>query len=248
MNIRETDNKRKMKDKIFKFREERKIKKDLSKNLIVVKRSNKVIQALSLPRVLNINPRSIYNKSEEFVTFVKEEEVDLICMSESWEREELTLDEIIVIDDYDVISNVHQRVGKGGRPAIIVNKKQMLVENLTNTVVDIPWGVEVVWAALTPKNVTNASNIQKIIVASIYSKPNSRKKTVLLDHIAQVYSLLSSKYQKGLHWIICGDTNDLKLDSILHLNSKFKQVVRNPTRLNPPKILDPIITTLSGFY
>ena len=59
---------------------------------------------------------------------------------------------------------------------------------------------------------------------------------------------MCSKYKKGLHWIICGDTNDLKLDPILHLSSTLKQVVQNPTRLDPPRLLDPIITTLADFY
>ena len=100
----------------------------------------------------------------------------------------------------------------------------------------------------TPKNVNSSSKIQKIIVGSIYCKPDSRKKSVLLDHIAEVFHLMSSKYDKGLHWILCGDTNDLKIESILQLSPKLKQVVQHPTRLNPPKILDPIITTLSGLY
>ena len=194
-----------------------------------------------------MNPRSIYNKVEEFSTFVKEEQVDLICMSESWEGENKTLDTIIEIDDFKVISNVHQRKGKGCRPAIIVNTKKFEVENLMNTTIDIPWGVEIVWAVLTPKNVNNTSTVQKIVVASVYSKPDSRKKTLLLDHIAQVYSLLNSKYKRGLHWMICGDTNDLRLDPILMLNPSMKQVVQGFTRMNPPRLLDPIITTLSGF-
>ena len=79
------------------------------------------------------------------------------------------------------------------------------------TEMEIPWDIEVVWAVLTPKILTNDSKIKKIIVGSIYSKPDSRKKSVLLDHIAQVYNLLSSKYKEGLHWLLCGDTNDLKL-------------------------------------
>ena len=58
-----------------------------------VKRSNKVVQALALPTVVNINPRSIYNKLDEFHTFVEEYKVDLIIMSESWERETLQLPE-----------------------------------------------------------------------------------------------------------------------------------------------------------
>ena len=109
-------------------------------------------------------------------------------------------------------------------------------------------GVEVTWALLTPKNVSNDSIIQKIVLGSIYSKPNSKKKTETLDHIAQTYNFLSTKYGKGLYWILAGDTNDLNLDPILHLNPNFRSVVTNPTRLNPDKILDNIITDMSKWY
>ena len=174
--------------------------------------------------------------------------IELACISESFERENLTLDKLLKLENFKVISNVYQREGKGGRPAIVVNTEKFEVENLTQTQIAIPWGVEIVWAVLTPRHVRNDSKIQRIVVGSVYSKPNSRKKTVLLDHIAQVYQQMNTKYKKGLHWIICGDTNDLKLDSILHMNANLKQVVKNPTRLNPPRILDPIITTLSDYY
>ena len=40
----------------------------------------------------------------------------------------------------------------------------------------------------------------------------------------------------------------MNLDAILHLNKSFKQFVQDPTWLDPPRILDPIITTLSNFY
>ena len=63
-------NKTKLKEKIAKFREDRNKKLDLN-NLVVIKRSNKIFQAMSLPKVLNLNPRSIYNKADEFMTFVK---------------------------------------------------------------------------------------------------------------------------------------------------------------------------------
>ena len=169
-------------------------------------------------------------------------------MSESWEREGEALENVIKIEGYEVLSNVYQRKGKGGRPAIIVNTKKYEVENLTNTTISIPWGIEIIWAALTPKNNVNANEVKKIIVASVYCKPDSRKKTLLLDHIAEVYNLLSSKYKKGLHWLICGDTNDLRLDPILSLSPNLKQVVKTYTRLNPPRILDPIITTMSRYY
>ena len=147
---------------------------------------------------------------------------------------------------YQIISNVYQRTGKGGRPAIIVNDSKYHVQNLTNNL--IPQRVEITWALLTPKQVSANSIVMKIVVASIYCKPDSRKKTLLLDHIAEIYHTLCSKYQRGLYSLLAGDTNDLKLDSILNLSPNFKQLVDSPTQLNPPRILDPIITTLSVFY
>ena len=74
-----------------------------------MKKSSKVYQALSLPTLCNMNPRSVYNKLDEFHTFVKEEQLDCIFMSESWERDYLTLDKVIKLDDHIVISNVNQR-------------------------------------------------------------------------------------------------------------------------------------------
>ena len=71
-------------------------------------------------------------------------------MSETFEKEEKTLDKVINMEDFEVISNVYQKRGKGGRPAIIVSKKNYNLENLTNTQVNIPWGIEIVWVALTP--------------------------------------------------------------------------------------------------
>lgn len=114
-------------------------KKDTSKDTSKEK-ENRFEQALNLPTICNINPRSIYNKADEFHTLVEEEELDLIFISESWEREYLPLDQIIKLEDHTVISNVSQRVGVGGRPAIIANKRKYNVQNVTNTLVQIPWG------------------------------------------------------------------------------------------------------------
>ena len=211
-----------------------------------MKRSSKAIEALELPSVINLNPRSVYNKVNEFHNLVTELAVDLIFMSESWERESLTLDQIIDLDNYQVISNVYQRTGVGGRPALIIKEEKYHVENLTNSLISIPHGVEITWAMLTPKQLSPTSVIRKIAVASIYSKPDSRKKTLLLDHIAETYHMLNSKYQDGLHFILSGNTNDLKLDTILSLSPNMKQVVNCPTRNT--KILDPIITTLSKYF
>ena len=77
---------------------------------------------------------------------MKEEEVDLLFMSESWERENLQLKEIKHLDDHIVISNVYQRKGKGGRPALVVNKDKYHVQDITNTLVNVKWGLEAAYS------------------------------------------------------------------------------------------------------
>ena len=217
-------------------------------NLITIKRKDKVIQALDLPTVMNVNPHSIYNKVNEFHDFVIEEAIDLIFMSESWERPETPLDKIIHLPHHTVISNPHQRKGTGGRPALIINNNKYHIRNLTQSLIEIPWGVEATWALISPKNTTNDSTIKKIAVCSVYSKPNSRKKALLLDHINQAFNIISTKYKEGLHFIIAGDTNDLKLDNIVNLSHNMRQLVKDVTRLAPPAMLDPIISTLGSYY
>ena len=85
-------------------------------------------------------------------------------------------------------------------------------------------------------------------MCSFYSKPNSRKKTVLLNHLSQTFHQLLARFGSGLHWIIGGDKNDLNIQQILNLSPAMKQCVQSPTRLNPPQILDVCITDLSLFY
>ena len=143
-----------------------------------LKISKNVKQALNLPKLCNINARSIYNKLNEFHEFIKEEEVDLIFLTESWERQDLTLDKVIKLEDHKVFSNFNQRSGKGGRPALIVNHRKYEVQDLTNHIIQIPWGVEAVWCLLTPKNSTHDSKIRKIACCSFYSKPASKKKSL----------------------------------------------------------------------
>ena len=100
---------------------------------------------------------------------------------------------------------------------------------------------------ISPKNITSDSSIKRIAVCSVYSKPDSRKKSLLLDHINQAFNVISTKYGDGLHFIIAGDTNDLMLD-IINLSHNIRQLVKDVTRLDPPAMLDPIMLTLGSYY
>ena len=90
-----------------------------------------------MPIVCNMNPRSVYNKVDEFHEFVINEEIDIVFMSESWKRDNNTLKDIISLENHQVISNVHQRKGQGGRPALIVDKRKFEIKNLTNTLISV---------------------------------------------------------------------------------------------------------------
>ena len=103
---------------------------------------SKVFQALSLPSLSNINARSVYNKLDELHTFINEEEIDVIFLSETWERESLNLETFIELGSHKVYSSPYQRKGKGGRTAIIANNVKYDTENITNTIIQVPWGVE----------------------------------------------------------------------------------------------------------
>ena len=104
-----------------------------------------------MPLVVNINPRSIYGKDKELKSFITEHSVDCAFLSETWERLNFPLENLMNMDGYKIISNPYQRTGRGGRPALIVKREKYEIKNLTNTIVDIPWGLEAVWVLLTPK-------------------------------------------------------------------------------------------------
>ena len=204
---------------------------------------------MELPVIMNINPRSIYNKTEEFCLLLDQYEADLICMSESWDREDFPLEQLLDLENFRIIKNVKQRDFKGGKPVILVNEQKYHVKPLCPEPITVPVGVECVWALITPKQLSPQSKAKYIAVASIYYRgPKSTKKDEFFDHIAETFHFLSSKYGPNIQFVIAGDTNRLNLSPITNLSPNLKQEVKVFTRLNPPAILDPIITTLGKWY
>ena len=214
---------------------------------ITVKRSNKLLAAVQLPVVVNLNPRSIYNKTDEFKMLMEQLEVGVCFMSESWDRQSLGLEEVINIDGYRVIKNVLQRNGKGGKPALIISEDNYFIKELCPDVITVPPKIEAVWALLTPKAGGSKANIRHIAVCSYYYTEKS-KRSDFIDHVSEAYNVLCAKYSPGLQFILAGDTNRLNLKSILNLSPNLSQVVKVPTRNNPDATLDTIISTLSTYY
>ena len=202
---------------------------------------------MQLPVIANLNPRSIYNKREEFKIMMEQLDISLCFISESWDRDNLGLEEVLQMDGFRVIKNVLQRPGKGGKPALVVSEKNYHIKELCPDVVTVPPNIEAVWALLTPKAGGSKANIKHIAVCSYYYTQKT-KRSEFIDHISEAFNILSAKYGPGLHFILAGDTNRLNLKSILNLSPRLKQLVKVPTRNNPDAILDTIISTLGIYY
>jgi hypothetical protein len=74
-----------------------------------IKRDNKLLTAATLPVLLNLNPQSLYYKSEEFKDMMNQLDVDIYFISESWDREHEPLQSIIGMEGYIIFKNVLQR-------------------------------------------------------------------------------------------------------------------------------------------
>ena len=59
-------------------------------NLITIRRDNKLIEAVNLPIVVALNPRSLYNKKNEFSTLIDQTEAGICSVSETWDRSHQT--------------------------------------------------------------------------------------------------------------------------------------------------------------
>ena len=215
--------------------------------LVTIKRSNKLLAAVQLPIVVNLNPRSIYNKADAFKTMMEQLDCSVCFISESWDRQSLGLEKIINIEGHRIIKNVLQRSGKGGKPALVISEKNYFIKELCPDVITVPPKIEAVWALLTPKAGGSKGAIRHIAVCSYYYTEKT-KRSEFVDHVSEAYNLLSAKYSPGLHFILAGDTNRLHLKSILNLSPNLSQVVNIPTRNNPDATLDTITSTLAKYY
>ena len=79
----------------------------------MIKRPENVVQALELPKVLNLNPRSAMNKLDELKTFIEEEEIDCAFISESHDRENKKLEENLHLENHTVIQISTRGMEKG---------------------------------------------------------------------------------------------------------------------------------------
>ena len=197
----------------------------------------KILKASSLPLVAVLNARSCYNKSENLKTFLNELGIEVVIISE---REKLSLEDLLQMDNYKVHSyrrpKVKARKQPGGACALIYKETRFKVTKLN---IHVPNGVEACWIILKPMDKSDL--IENIAIASIYVSPTSKYKTASVNHIIDTIHLLRAQYDNRINYLIAGDLNRLKIDRILESYSSLRQVITSATRhsaILPPLQVD----------
>ena len=193
-----------------------------------------------------LNARSLYNKADSFRNLLYQIGPDFVIVSETWERQKQSLDNLLSSAQYKVISHKREQINNrqpGGGCAVIYNDRRFNVKNIE---LDIPEGVEACWALFSPLDVTPHHKIKKLVVGSIYVSPRSEFKDDTVEHIIQSIHYLRSKYDNDVSFLIGGDLNKLDIEPILDSYGALKQLISVPTRKSAT--LSNIITDLCNQY
>ena len=203
-------------------------------------------QPSPLPLCMMLNARSLYNKADNFKSLLHQITPDITIVSETWERQKQTLENLISSENFKVISYKRPKTGKGqpgGGCAIIYNDDRYKVTRLE---IPVPNGVEAAWALFTPLSSNVHHKVKKIAIGTYYVSPRSVYKEATIDHIVENIHFLRSKFDNEIHFLIGGDLNRLKIEPILDSFGALKQVISTGTRKGAT--LENIITDLHSFY
>ena len=162
-------------------------------------------QFSSLPTIYSANARSVFPKFRDLIQKLQNSRIDLAQISETWQdlNKKDHNDKIDILINkfgykwYSYARPKYKDDGSltgGGGSAILVNSRNWLSDHLTDIVV--PHGLEVVWVKVAPRS--QQSILKILIICGIYSKPNSRKKTLLSDHISMNFYLLKMKHPDAI--------------------------------------------------
>ena len=206
---------------------------------------------INLPRIYFTNARSIFPKLKSLAEKLQNYSIDIAQISETWQdiHKQEHNDKIDILENrlgykwYSYARPKYKDDGQmfgGGGSAILINQRTFLSSEIKE--IAVPKNLEIVWVKVVPKH---KMRVKVFIICGIYSKPSSKTKTILNDHIATNYYLLKMKYQ-DVRFVFMGDFNDHKPDVILQLSPQLRQTVHYPTC--GTHTLDLLITDLHPMY
>ena len=208
-----------------------------------------------VPLCANTNPRSGWNKIHNIRTFLRQVGPDVMILSEHWGRKKpfkdaLNSEQYKVIESSRGVKGIPIR-GRNGTPtvsvtgggvAILYNEEHFSVEEAG---IEVPEGIEAVWAILTPLNKENP-HIKKILVGGIYIAPRSLYKQPTIDNIIESMFCVQSRYESQVCFLISGDFNKVNIENLLESNGALQQICEVATRKDAT--LELVITDMSTLF
>lgn len=180
-------------------------------------------------RIAHQNFQSVKNKIEELEILLRTNDIDIMCISESWcNNSEIKL---IQINGYQLITHFSRTSSKHGGVAIIVKSHlhATVIPQLASASIDRVW--ECVGVKLKTENET-------ICVICIYRAPDTNLNDFFL-HFENNLNLISKRLISSTKLVVCGDFNiDLlrntkEKNSLLDITQSFNlyTVFKDPTRI-----------------
>ena len=206
-----------------------------------VRRSNKLVDALSAPFITLYNVRSAWSKLSNLAEDMSMRETDICFLTEVWEKAENrkhqdAIEELLETKGIKYVSTPRPGARRGGGTALACSQERF---HLTKLNIAIPRPLEACFALLKPKNPTGRTN--KFICCSFYSPPKSTFRNKLAEFLVATVGRLRVEHP-GCRVIMAGDRNDLKVEVLTSLDPTLRQLVRGNTNKNDDKVLDVILS------
>ena len=188
------------------------------------------------PNIFYTNPRSVVSKIDEIYEVSRSNNIDLICITESWLTENIP-DNCVSLEGFTTY-RCDRVERKGGGICAWIKTEIPSAEILRHQCDDF----ESLWLKARPAKLPR--QISSILVAVIYRTDNTKDQNLLEQHIVDTAdSFLVKHPDAGV--IITGDFNRMCTKSICRKQG-LKQLVKFPTRADA--ILDLILTNMQDFY
>ena len=124
------------------------------------------------------------------------------------------------------------------------DETKFIVEKIS---VDVPNGIEAVWALLTPRAYDDhLQKIRRICVGSIYISPRSKLKAQTIEHLTQTVHSVRALFNNEVHFCFGGDLNRVDFSEVIESYGALNNVLQVPTR-NGAK-LEVLLTDLHTWY
>ena len=206
-----------------------------------VRRSNKLVDALSVPRITLYNMRSVWSKLDNLMEDMVMRSTSLCFLTEVWQvtesrKHQEAIEQLLELHRVKYVSTPCPGARRGGGTALACNEEHFHMSKLN---IAIPSPLEACFTLVKPKKPTG--KITKFLCCSFYSPPKSPHRNKLAVFLVDTLGRLRQEHL-GSRVILAGDRNDMRVEAITDLDPTLKQLVKGFTNKNNDKTLDVILT------